>query len=172
MKERFFCLGICIVKSGPRKFTLTQTDMITMVLKEENLESCNTATTLCSTVALVKDEEGGPFNESWEYATVAGMLVYLSKNSRPSIAYDVNQCVRFTNCPKSSHTLGLKIILRYLKGVREKGMDINPTGSYSVDCFVDSDSSRLLNSDNDQDPICVKSRARFVIMLIGCPLQL
>ena len=51
------------------------------------------------------------------------------------------------------------------------GIDINPIGSYNVDCFVDDDFSGFCNSKNDQDPICVKSRTGFVIMIMGCRLM-
>ena len=61
------------------------------------------------------------------------MLMYLSKNSRPDIAYDVNQCSRFIHNPKSSHVIGVKNILRYLRGTQDKGMDLNLGGSYNID---------------------------------------
>ena len=50
-------------------------------------------------------------------------------------------------------------------------MDITPTGSYNIACFVDANFRVLWNSENDQGPICVKSRMGFVIMLMGCPLM-
>ena len=80
------------------------------------MESCNTAKTPCSTVSLEKDEDGDPFNESWEYSTVVGMLMYLAKKSRPDIAYAVNQCARFTHCPKASHALRIHMIFAVLEG--------------------------------------------------------
>ena len=114
-------LGICIVKAGPKKFTLTQTSLIAKALKEANMESCNTAKTPCSTVPLGKDEDGDPFNESWEYSTLVVMIMYLEINSRPDIVYAVNQCARFTYCPKASHALVITSILRYLRGCTRDG---------------------------------------------------
>ena len=163
-------LGIRIEKSDAKKFTLTQTGLITKVLKEVDMESCNSAKTPSSPVPLGKDEEGEPFNEKWDYATVVGMLMYITTNSRPDITYAVNQCARFAHCPKQSHAAGIKRILRYLRGTRTKGMHIFPTGKYNVDFFVDADFAGLWESENDQDPISVKSRTGFVFMLMGCPL--
>ena len=50
-------LGIRIEKGGSRKFMLTQTDLITKVLKEAGMDNCNLAKTQCSTVPLGKDED-------------------------------------------------------------------------------------------------------------------
>lgn len=30
-------------------------------------------------------------------------------------------------------------MLRYLRGTKDKGMDLNPTGFYNVYCYVDAD---------------------------------
>ena len=163
-------LGIRIEKSQAKKFTLTQSGLINKVLKETEMETCNSAKTPSSPVPLGKDEEGEPFNEKWEYANIVGMLMYLATNSRPDIAYAVNQCARFTHCTKQSHSTGIKRILRYLKGTRTKGMHICPTNKYNMDCYVDADFAGLWGSENDQDPVSVKSRTGFVVMFMGCPL--
>ena len=89
-------IGIRIEKEGSKKFTLTQTGLITKVLKEANMDDCNPAKTPCSTVPLGKNEEGVPFDEEWEYDVVVDILMYLSTNSRTDITYAVNQCARFT----------------------------------------------------------------------------
>ena len=109
-------LGIRIDKTGSKKFTLTQTRLIAKVLKESNMESFKNAKLPSAIVSLVIDADGEPFNESWDYDTVVGMLTYLSTNSRPDITHDINHCVRCTHNPKSSHAIGVKSILRYLRG--------------------------------------------------------
>ena len=96
--------------------------------------------------------------------------MYLSTNSRPDITYSVHQCARFTHSPKNSHTLAVKRIIRYLKGTATKGMVIHPTDVYTVNCFVDADFAGLWGSENDHDPVCVKSRTGFVIIFTNCPL--
>ena len=113
-------LGIRIEKTGSKKFTLTQTGLIAKVMKESNMESCDNAKNLPTITILGTDIEGELFNESQYYATVVGMLVYLSKKSRPDIAYAVNQCARFTHNSKSNHTIGVKQIVRYLRGTQDK----------------------------------------------------
>ena len=163
-------LGIRIEKKGPKKFVLTQTGLIAKVLKESNMNDCNSDKTPCSTVPLGKDIDGEAFNEDWEYASVVGMLMYLPTNSRPDIAYAVNQCARFTHNHKDSHATGVKRVLRYLKGNKNKGMTIQPTATHDVHCYVDADFGGLWGSEDDQDPTCVKSRTGFVLLFMGCPL--
>ena len=39
-----------------------------------------------------------------------------------------------------------------------------------LNCFVDADFAGLWSSEDPQDPVCVKSRAGFVLTFGGCPL--
>ena len=100
---------------------------------------------------------GPPFNESWKYATVIGMLLYLASNFCPDISFAVHQCAQFTHALQHSHAIAVKRILRYLQGTKEKGLILEPTSDLQVDCYVDADFAGLWNSEDDQDPICVKS---------------
>ena len=40
---------------------------------------------------LTKDEDGPAAHESFNYASIVGMLLYLSGHSRPDLAYSVSQ---------------------------------------------------------------------------------
>ena len=91
--------------------------------------------------------------------------MYLSTNTRPDITFAVNQCARFTHNPKNSHSIGVKRVLRYLRGKKDKGMDLNLTGSYNVDCYVDADFAELWGVEDNQDPLYVKSRTVFLLYL-------
>ncbi len=119
---------------------------------------------------LGKDKDGKPFEESWNYASVVGMLLYLSGNSRPDIAFAVNQAARFTHDPKASHETAVEHIVRYLQGTKEKGLTFCPTGDWKVDCYVDADFCGLWGSEDPEDPVVAKSRTGHLILLAGCPL--
>ena len=164
-------LGIRIEKSNHNSFTLSQTGLIDKVLKTSKMEDANTAKTPAATTPLCADKEGELFSEEWDYATIVGMLMFLSTNSRPDIAYAVNQCARFTHCPRNIHATAIKRILRYLKGTRTKGMTISPLNEFRVDCYVDADFAGLWNVEDEQDPVSVKSRSGHLITFMGCPLQ-
>jgi hypothetical protein len=99
------------------------------------------------------------------------MLLYLSGNSRPDIAFAVHQVARFTHDPRGSHAKAVKRIVRYLKGTREKGLIMRPTGELKIDCYVDADFCGLWGSEDPDDPTVAKSRTGYILMLAGCPLM-
>jgi hypothetical protein len=88
---------------------------------------------------LVKDKDGEAASGGFSYASVVGMLLYLSGHTRPDIAYAVNCCARYMFAPKHSHELALKRIGRYLKNTSERGMVIQPTRELIVDAYPDAD---------------------------------
>ena len=59
---------------------------------------------------LTKDENGEPAQESFSYASVVGMLLYLAGHSRPDLCYSVSQVARFMFALKRSHKITLKRI--------------------------------------------------------------
>ncbi|MGH3053371.1 MAG: Ty1/Copia family ribonuclease HI, partial [Gaiellaceae bacterium] len=60
--------------------------------------------------------------------------------------------------------------VRYLAKTRTEGLILEPSGTLSVDCHVDADFAGLWKREDDQDPLCVKSRTGYVISIGGCPL--
>ena len=164
-------LGIRIKKVGKNSFNLSQPGLIEKVLTASNMLDSRPTATPSSTTNLGIDKDGDTFKESWDYATIMGMLMYLANNSRPDIAFAVHQCARFTHAPRHSHAMGIKRILRYLNGTKDKGMTITPSKEHRVDCYVDADFAGLFGIEHDQDPICVKSRTGYLITFMGVPLQ-
>ena len=152
-------------------FKLSQTGLIEKVIKALGMEDCNTAVTPASTDSLGSDKSGEHHNESWEYPEIVGMIMFLATNSRPDIAYAVNQCARFTHSPKALHSKAVKRIVRYLKGTRDQGMQLKPNGQLQVDCYVDADFAGLWGSEDDQDAVSVKSRSGHLIFFMGCPFS-
>ena len=166
-------LGIQIERNHDNTFYLTQTGLINKVLVTAGMENSKaTVQTPAATTPLGLDIEGDPFSESWEYPVIIGMLLYLSQNSRPDIAYAVHQCARFTHVPKHSHAVAVKRILRYLNSTKDKGMLLKPIKhNYTIDCYVDADFAGLWNIEDEQNPLSVKSRTGFLISFMGCPLH-
>ncbi len=78
---------------------------------------------------IVKDKNGEPPQETFNYASVIGMLLYLSGHTRPDLAYSFSQVARFMSNPKHSHEIAIKWIGRYLTGTKDKGMIIKPTAT-------------------------------------------
>jgi len=111
-------LGIQIAKTGDNEFFLTQTGLIDKVLAITQMTDCNGCDTPSTIDPLHADVGGTVFDETWAYDVVIGMLMYISGNTRPDIAYAVHQAARFTHCARQSHAAGVKRILRYLKKKR------------------------------------------------------
>ena len=94
-----------------------------------------------------------PFEASWECASVVGMMLYLSGNSRPDITFAVDQAARFTHAPKKSHGVTVKRIVRCLRGTKDRGLIFKPQTDWKVDCFVDADFCGLWGSEDPNDPV-------------------
>jgi hypothetical protein len=71
-------LGIRIEKQKVNAFLLTQTGLIEKVIKAGGMEDCNKCATPAKTLPVGADIDGEALNETWEYASVVGMLMYLA----------------------------------------------------------------------------------------------
>jgi len=163
-------LGIKIEQTKPNEFYLSQPGLISKVLKATGMEDCNPNTTPATLEQMGPDVDGKRMEESWEYPSIIGMLMYLANNTRPDIAYAVHACARYSHNPKQSHATAIKHILRYLKGTCDKGILLKPNQDESLDCYVDSDFAGNYNVYPDQDPSSTKSRTGYVILFKGCPI--
>jgi hypothetical protein len=163
-------LGINIKQISERSFRLTQTGLIQKILTKTNLLDARAKTTPATTTALGSDTDGLPFDEPWEYASVVGMLMYLGTNSRPDIAFAVNQCARHTHNPRALHARAVKHICRYLKGTANRGLEFTLNGEMAIDCYVDSDFAGLWQQEEEQDPVSTRSRTGYFLTFGGCPL--
>ena len=165
-------LGVKLTKTPEGSMMMTQEGLIGRIIEAMGLdvEHSTPKSTPCLKAPLTKDVDGDPCSESFAYASIVGMLLYLSGHSRPDISYSVSQVARFTFCPRRSHEAALKMIGRYLLGTINKGLIINPTRELKIDAYPDADFAGLYNYEEHNDPICVRSRTGYVINVAGCPV--
>jgi hypothetical protein len=104
-----------------------------------------------------------PFEETFNYWSVLGKILYVSSNTRCEITLANHQCARFSIDPRSPHGVALRRIGRYLLGSRDKGMIIKPTKDLTLDCYADADFAGLFSTSDPDDPKSVKSRSGYVI---------
>jgi len=109
-------------------------------------------------------------NEVFSYPSIVGMLLYLSSNTRPDIAFAVSQVARFTHNPKESHATALKVIVRYLKGTHDKGLIFNPSSALELGSHCDADFAGLFGHEPSSETNSARSRSGYVVKLAGCPL--
>ena len=164
-------LGIKFEKNATDgTLTLTQKGLIQKIVEATGMSDSNYNWTPANQVALGIDPEGSPMQEAWSYRSIVGMLLYLSTNTRPDIAYAVSQVARFSHNPKKSHASAVKTIVRYLNRTKNMGTIVKPTNDLSIDCYVDADFAGLHGRDPDHSPSSAKSRTGYIITLSGCPI--
>ena len=72
------------------------------------------------------------------YRSMIGSLLYFTA-SRPNIAFSVGACARYQACPKESHLIALKCIIRYIAGTLELGIWYVFDTHFDVACYTDID---------------------------------
>ena len=107
---------------------------------------------------------------NWSYPSIVGMLLYLTTNTRPDIAFAVSQVARFTYAPKQTHAVRVKTIVRYLKGTIDKGTIVKQPHEMKLETYCDVDFYGLHRHDPDQSITSAKSRSGYIVKLAGCPL--
>ncbi len=121
---------------------LTQTHLIDSILKELGLQAYSAkskATPAASSKLLGHHDDAPPHDEdSFHYRRIIGKLNYLKKSTQPDISYAMHQCAHFSADPRQPHADAVKWLGRYLKGTKDKGMILKPTGT-SFDVYVDAD---------------------------------
>ena len=98
------------------------------------------------------------------------MLLYLSTNTHPNIAYAVSQVAHFSTAPKKSHAQAVKLIVHYLARTINKGTIFHPTTQYKLNGYIDADFMGLHSHEHQDNPTSAKSRTSYIINFGGCPL--
>ena len=165
-------LGVRLDKLEDGKINMTQTGLTDRIIETLGLDTkmSKNKYTPAEAKPLPRDDNGEPPSNDFSYASVVGMLLYLSGHTRPDIAYAVNCCARYMFCPRKSHEIALKRIGRYLKATRTKGLILDPCDELCIDNYPDADFAGMYGHEVITDPACVKSRTGFIITVANCPV--
>ena len=165
-------LGVHIERNArDQTIKLTQKGLTQRIIDALGVEKRPRALTPALRQPLVADKDGIPAEGLFNYASVIGMLLYLTGHTRPDLQYAVSQCARYTHAPKKTHEQALQRIGCYLKHTVDQGLVMKPNlESLNVDCYVDADFAGLWPHEDKQDPSCVKSRTGFAICVANCPI--
>ena len=166
-------LGIGIKTLDGGVFQFCQTGLICKNLEAIGMEHCNRLPTPTKVEAPLGT--GANCSESkrdWpnSYASVIGIILYLSSNTIPDIYFVVHQCSRFKHNTKASHETVVNRIWRYLKETKDNGLVYDPSKKLVVDCYSDAYFLELWGHENPQDPIFPRSRTGFVVTFSNSPL--
>ena len=86
------------------------------------------------------DAEDVDFNE---YASLLGSLLYIARMTRPDILSAVVQLCQFQARPKKTHHRRLMMVLSYLVGTKDLGLEIARDGSLELAVYSDSSLANL-----------------------------
>ncbi|KAK2382297.1 putative mitochondrial protein [Trifolium repens] len=137
MGELTYFLGLQIKQLDEGTFIYQTKYCLELLKKFEMTDSKHMDTSMASTCALSKDEEGKDV-EITKYRGIIGSLLYLTA-SRPDIMFSVCMCARYQSCPKESHLKAVKRILKYLKGTSNFGLWYSKGNDCSLVGYSDSD---------------------------------
>jgi Reverse transcriptase (RNA-dependent DNA polymerase) len=163
-------LGLKMEHQEDGSINMTQRGLIDKIISSTGLTDCNPNWVPAAPSALGRDPDGPRSTEAWNYKSIVGMLLYLSTNSRPDIAFAVSQIARFGHDPKQSHAMAVKTLVRYLKRTKDKGMIVKASQHFELKCYVDADFSGLYNRDPPEDATSARSRTGYLITLAEIPL--
>ena len=164
-------LGVGIEECPDGTRIMTQKGLIDKIIKSTKMQECNPTWTPSPQAALGSDPDGEPHDENeWKYASIVGMLLYVSNNTRPDITFAVSQVARFTAAPKKSHAKAIRTIVRYLAKTKDKGIIVKPNGTYDLETWVDADFAGLHGREPPDDRNNVRSRMGYIITFGGIPL--
>jgi hypothetical protein len=114
-------------------------------------------------------EPSGIVNQK-EYAHLNGRLLHLAMNTRPDIAFAVARLTQYTIKPNSQCWAALKRLIRYLKGIRTKGIiygaQLNPEITDDDACHIKG----YTDSDWAGDISTCKSISEYLFLGAGVPI--
>ena len=137
------------------------------------MEHCNGLPTPTKVEApLGIDVNGSVAKSDWpnSYASVIGIMLYLSSNKRLDLSFAIHKCTWFTHNTKVSHKTAVKRIWGYLQVTKDNGLVFNLSKKLVVDCYADAYFAGLWEHKDPQDRICARSRTGFVVTFFNCPL--
>ncbi|CAB4023506.1 Hypothetical predicted protein [Paramuricea clavata] len=166
--EVHYLLGMLIKRDRKaRVTTISQRNYVERVLSKFGMESCKPVSTPLEpgTKFSKLSNEDEKF-DTQTYQQAIGCLTYLSVISRPDISAAVGALSQFMARPSKDHWIGVKRVLRYLKGTLDYGLkysaDENPTlVGYSDSDWAGDINTRRSTSGYVSRIYCLKfSRAR------------
>lgn len=116
--EASVILGINITRNRKqRTISIDQRKYIEQILEKFGMRECNPVSTpMDINVKFSKMMEKGENEEKFPYREAIGSLLFAAQVTRPDINFPVILLSRYSMDPGKSHWMGVKRIMRYLKG--------------------------------------------------------
>jgi hypothetical protein len=160
------------VRRSKGKVTIDQATSVTRILEKYGMANCNPVASplepgikytkeMCPKTTEERSEMAGE-----PYLNLLGELIYVAYATRPDIAAAVGILAQFATNPGKQHWLGLKRILRYLKGTITYALTYTSSGGgkgREITGYSDSD---YANDTDDR-----KSRTGWVFVQNGAAIS-
>ena len=122
--EIHYLLGMAIKRDREsRTLIISQPNYVEKILRKFGMENCKPVSTLLEPGR--KFQQLPPSNEPFNvqtYQQAIGCLTYVSTATRPDIAAAVGVLSQYMASPSKDHRIGVKRVLRYLKGTLKYGL--------------------------------------------------
>ena len=122
--EIHYLLGMSIKRDREsRTLTISQPNYLDKVLKKFGMQNCTPVSTPLEPGR--KFQQLAPSDEPFDvqtYQQAIGCLTYISTATRPDIAAAVGVLSQYMSKPSKDHWMGVKRVLRYLKGTLKYGL--------------------------------------------------
>jgi len=125
-------LGMQIERDRQRKvIRIHQEKYINDILTKYQLDSGRCAATpMDNGLHLVRNHDTASPEDTRQYQSAVGSLMYLMICTRPDLAFAVSLVSRYASNPGSSHWITVKRIFRYLRGTTKLGLMYRSDGPY------------------------------------------
>ena len=169
-------LGVRIIRDGKKvtmyqpKMTRQCLEVLSMPLPEACENKFKTHDTPATPKSTLHADLARPDRKcTWNYRAAVGVLNYLQAMTHPDISFAVHRCARHCNAPKLCHEQKVKRICRYLTGMLDKGLILQPDLTKGFECYVDADWAGNYNKSYVDEPSIAFSRTGYVVYYAGCP---
>ncbi|GJZ81549.1 ribonuclease H-like domain-containing protein [Tanacetum coccineum] len=131
-----YFLGISVTRDARGMF-LSQKKYAMKLLERAHMSNCNATRTPVDTKSKL-GSDGDPVSDSTLYRSLAGGLQYLTF-TRLNISYVMQRICLHMHDPQEPHLAALKLVLRYVRGTLDFGLQLYASPTSSLVAYTDTD---------------------------------
>ncbi len=172
-------LGLDMTQRVDGSVVISQTEYIKETLQLFQMEQAK-AQTVPATPGIHLSREGTAMDGQFDIQGAVGRLLWITRCSRPDIAFSVTQVCRFVAYPTSELVQAVKKIMRYLRGTADYVLRLKSDGTEELKAFVDADYGSCPDTRRSVSgcliywsgmPICWSSKIQPIVTTSTCEAE-